>query len=192
MARNGLAQGANKGHVTEQRARKARPSQSKGVSFEKSVARRRVSMVLTTGCAGVLRLAGTGYSGPPTSPQAPSALICRIPGASALLSQEFGRCEGPVRSGEGADVHISAQIWMRDGLLIHLCCFPASHASSLLCNPQKLGKRTALCREIAREVAGLSPYERRILDMIKTGGSSADKRVYKFAKRRQRRVAANG
>jgi len=49
---------------------------------------------------------------------------------------------------------------------------------------QKLGKRTALCREIAREVAGLSPYERRILDMIKTGGSSADKRVYKFAKRR--------
>ena len=49
---------------------------------------------------------------------------------------------------------------------------------------QKLGKRTALCREIAREVAGLSPYERRILDMIKTGGSSADKRIYKFAKRR--------
>merc|ERR1712194_822616 len=48
----------------------------------------------------------------------------------------------------------------------------------------KLGKRTALCREIAREVAGLSPYERRILDMIKTGGSSADKRVYKYAKRR--------
>ena len=49
---------------------------------------------------------------------------------------------------------------------------------------QKLGKRTALCREIAREVCGLSPYERRILDMIKTGGSAADKRVYKFAKKR--------
>ena len=48
----------------------------------------------------------------------------------------------------------------------------------------KLGKRTALCREIAREVCGLSPYERRILDMIKTGGSAADKRVYKFAKKR--------
>lgn len=41
-----------------------------------------------------------------------------------------------------------------------------------------------MCRSIAREVAGLAPYERRILDMIKTGGSSADKRVYKFAKRR--------
>ena len=42
----------------------------------------------------------------------------------------------------------------------------------------------ALTRAIAREVVGLAPYERRILDMIKTGGSSADKRVYKFAKRR--------
>jgi large subunit ribosomal protein L36e len=41
-----------------------------------------------------------------------------------------------------------------------------------------------MCRAIAREVVGLSPYERRILDMIKTGGSAADKRIYKFAKRR--------
>jgi large subunit ribosomal protein L36e len=58
------------------------------------------------------------------------------------------------------------------------CCFYSLHPS------QKATKRTLLCREIAREVVGLSPYERRILDMIKTGGSSADKRVYKFAKRR--------
>merc|ERR1712071_493594 len=49
---------------------------------------------------------------------------------------------------------------------------------------RSLGKCTALCRSIAREVCGLSPYERRILDMIKTGGSAADKRIYKFAKRR--------
>mmetsp|Transcript_15671 Transcript_15671/g.24385 ORF Transcript_15671/g.24385 Transcript_15671/m.24385 type:complete len:105 (+) Transcript_15671:35-349(+) len=46
------------------------------------------------------------------------------------------------------------------------------------------GKRTMMARSIAREVAGLAPYERRILDMIKTGGSSADKRIYKFAKKR--------
>lgn len=51
-------------------------------------------------------------------------------------------------------------------------------------NIQVLSKRTALAREIVREVVGLSPYERRILDMIKTGGSSADKRIYKYAKKR--------
>ena len=28
------------------------------------------------------------------------------------------------------------------------------------------------------------PYEKRILDVIKTGGAGAEKKVYKFAKRR--------
>jgi large subunit ribosomal protein L36e len=56
--------------------------------------------------------------------------------------------------------------------------------SRFSCSDQAATKRTTLCKEIAREVVGLAPYERRILDMIKTGGSSADKRVYKFAKRR--------
>jgi large subunit ribosomal protein L36e len=49
------------------------------------------------------------------------------------------------------------------------------------------GAKTAkidVCREIVREVAGLLPYERRLLDMLKTGGASSEKRMYKFAKKR--------
>jgi large subunit ribosomal protein L36e len=49
---------------------------------------------------------------------------------------------------------------------------------------QVASKRVKFARSLVREVVGLAPYERRILDMIKTGGSSADKRIYKFAKRR--------
>ena len=41
-----------------------------------------------------------------------------------------------------------------------------------------------MCRELAREVAGLAPHERQIRDMLVSGGSAADKRIYKFAKRR--------
>ena len=32
----------------------------------------------------------------------------------------------------------------------------------------------------------MSPYEKRLLDMLKVSGASADKRMYKFAKRRVR------
>jgi len=39
-------------------------------------------------------------------------------------------------------------------------------------------------REIIRDVAGLAPYEKRVLDIIKTGGANAEKRSYKFAKGR--------
>lgn len=48
----------------------------------------------------------------------------------------------------------------------------------------KPSQRTKLVREIISEVAGLSPYEKRLLDMIKTGGASSEKRMYKFAKQR--------
>ena len=41
-----------------------------------------------------------------------------------------------------------------------------------------------MIRDIVREVVGLKPYEKRILEMLKTGGASCEKRVYKFAKQR--------
>jgi large subunit ribosomal protein L36e len=47
-----------------------------------------------------------------------------------------------------------------------------------------LSKRTKLVRELISEVVGLSPYEKRLLDMLKTGGASSEKRMYKYAKRR--------
>jgi large subunit ribosomal protein L36e len=48
----------------------------------------------------------------------------------------------------------------------------------------RISKRTSMVREIVSEVVGLAPYEKRLLDMLKTGGVSAEKRMYKFAKRR--------
>ena len=47
-----------------------------------------------------------------------------------------------------------------------------------------MSARSRVVREVTREVAGLVPYEKRILDMIKTGGASSEKRMYKFAKQR--------
>jgi len=44
--------------------------------------------------------------------------------------------------------------------------------------------RTKMVREVVREVSGLLPYEKRLLDMIKTAGGAAEKRMYKFAKQR--------
>ena len=41
-----------------------------------------------------------------------------------------------------------------------------------------------MVRELVSEVVGLNPYERRLLDMLKTGGAGAEKRMYKYSKRR--------
>jgi hypothetical protein len=49
---------------------------------------------------------------------------------------------------------------------------------------QAASKKVKLVREVIRDVVGLMPYEKRILDVIKTGGASAEKKVYKYAKRR--------
>ena len=44
-----------------------------------------------------------------------------------------------------------------------------------------LSKRTAFVREIVKEVAGLAPYERRIIELLR---NSKDKRARKLAKKR--------
>lgn len=47
-----------------------------------------------------------------------------------------------------------------------------------------ISKRTKMVRDLVGEVVGLAPYEKRLMDMLKTGGTSAEKRMYKYAKRR--------
>ncbi|KAK9480540.1 ribosomal protein L36e [Lipomyces japonicus] len=45
----------------------------------------------------------------------------------------------------------------------------------------KLSKRSAFVRELIREVSGLAPYERRVVELIR---NSKDKRARKLAKKR--------
>ncbi|KAL1965646.1 hypothetical protein VTN77DRAFT_5323 [Rasamsonia byssochlamydoides] len=44
-----------------------------------------------------------------------------------------------------------------------------------------LSRRTAFVREIIKEVAGLAPYERRVVELLR---NSQDKRARKLAKKR--------
>ncbi|KAI9800562.1 MAG: 60S ribosomal protein L36 [Piccolia ochrophora] len=44
-----------------------------------------------------------------------------------------------------------------------------------------LSRRTAFVREIVKEVAGLAPYERRVIELLR---NSKDKRARKLAKKR--------
>ena len=46
----------------------------------------------------------------------------------------------------------------------------------------KLGTRTKMVREVIREMCGFTPYEKRILEILKVGDSKATKKAYRFAK----------
>eukprot|EP00210_Caulerpa_lentillifera_P001054 g1017.t1 len=46
---------------------------------------------------------------------------------------------------------------------------------------RKIGKRTRFVRELVREVSGFSPYEKRIMELLKVG---KDKRALKVAKKK--------
>eukprot|EP00826_Nyctotherus_ovalis_P000251 TRINITY_DN0_c2609_g1_i1.p2 TRINITY_DN0_c2609_g1~~TRINITY_DN0_c2609_g1_i1.p2 ORF type:complete len:124 (+),score=51.68 TRINITY_DN0_c2609_g1_i1:34-405(+) len=48
----------------------------------------------------------------------------------------------------------------------------------------RLGKRTKQVREIVREMAGSSHYERRITEMLKVGTGASGKKALKIAKKR--------
>lgn len=48
----------------------------------------------------------------------------------------------------------------------------------------KLGKRVALVREVIREVSGLAPYERKMIELIRTGVATKEKKAVKLARKR--------
>ena len=48
----------------------------------------------------------------------------------------------------------------------------------------RLGKRVAIVREVIREVVGLAPYERKMIEMIRTGDAGKEKKAVKLARRR--------
>ena len=48
----------------------------------------------------------------------------------------------------------------------------------------RLGKRVAVVREVIREVCGLAPYERKMMELIRTGVAAKEKKAIKVAKKR--------
>jgi len=62
----------------------------------------------------------------------------------------------------------------------------ADERACLCCVQQKLGKQVKLVRDIVREIAGVSPLERRGMELLKNG---RDKRVLKLCKKRVRYIS---
>ena len=46
----------------------------------------------------------------------------------------------------------------------------------------RLGKRVALIRQIIRESVGFAPYEKRVMELIKTGSAKDSKKALKLSK----------
>ncbi|KAF2876230.1 ribosomal protein L36e [Massariosphaeria phaeospora] len=58
---------------------------------------------------------------------------------------------------------------------------PRTPAARISRRKGHLSKRTAFVREITREVAGLAPYEKRVIELLR---NSKDKRARRLAKKR--------
>uniref|UniRef100_A0A7S2TGT1 60S ribosomal protein L36 n=1 Tax=Lotharella oceanica TaxID=641309 RepID=A0A7S2TGT1_9EUKA len=46
------------------------------------------------------------------------------------------------------------------------------------------GRRVKVIRAVVRETVGYAPYERRIIEILKGGGSNPQKKAWRFAKQR--------
>ena len=48
----------------------------------------------------------------------------------------------------------------------------------------RLSKRTALVRSVIKEVTGMAPYEKKILEFLQAGSTKDEKKALKLAKKR--------
>ena len=48
----------------------------------------------------------------------------------------------------------------------------------------RLGQRTAFVRSVIKEICGFAPYEKRMIEILKSGGPKDTKKAYRFAKKR--------
>jgi hypothetical protein len=135
------------------------PYGSRSSAAEGSVGRRNARQGGTMG--GAVHRAGSG------------ALVLRVPGEPAVRGQ--GAIAGELLDWMWALVSVGIDE-VRD----------ADERACLCCVQQKLGKQVKLVRDIVREIAGVSPLERRGMELLKNG---RDKRVLKLCKKRVRYIS---
>jgi hypothetical protein len=51
-----------------------------------------------------------------------------------------------------------------------------------LFSSQRTSQRVKVIRSLMREVCGLNPFEKRMVDVLKVGAGNPDKKIYKIAK----------